>query len=74
MVVGSNNADLGNGAVYVFTRRHTAWPEGNVLTLPLHLPYQAELGSSVAVDGGTVVAGAPAAGNGRGAAYVFTNL
>jgi hypothetical protein len=66
--------DAGNaGAVYVFTRSDTAWTQQAKLVPPD--PASApEFGCAVALDGDTLVAGAPAdaeAGFNAGAAYVF---
>ena len=73
-VVGASN--LGNGlAVYVFTRSGDRWVQTAKLTASDGTDSE-RIGRSVAIDGDTIVAGAPyAAGRGAayvGAAYVFT--
>ncbi|HEX7312418.1 MAG TPA: Calx-beta domain-containing protein [Pyrinomonadaceae bacterium] len=58
-----------HGAVYVFTRSGTTWTRQQKL---IHSdPAPDALGTSVALDGTTVVAGAPSKNSARGAAYVF---
>ena len=58
-----------HGAVYVFTRAGSAWTRRQKL---IHNdPAPDALGTSVALDGPTVVAGAPSKSTNRGAAYVF---
>lgn len=63
----------GQGAAYVFTRSDDRWRR--TATLRADVPRSALLGSSVALDDGTVVVGAPSAdterGADRGAAFVF---
>ena len=60
------------GEVYTFRQRGPAWNPvaANDLLVP-DAPPPAKVGSSVAIDGSTVVAGAPAY-DGRGAVFVFT--
>ena len=77
MVVGADAAEgnsADSGAAYVFTRQSGGW--GQVAKLTAHDGATDDrFGSSVAVDGDTVVVGADAAeGNSAdsGAAYVFT--
>jgi hypothetical protein len=78
LAIGANRADAFLGAVYVFTRSGSSWSQQARLTASDPTP-RAALGSSVALDGGTLVAGAPfartaAAGSyARGAAYVFVS-
>jgi len=73
MVVGTLNDHDDRGAVHVFTRTNGVWTHGQELTGA----YPAEgdrLGESVAIDGDTIVAGAPyAAGDTatEGEAHVF---
>jgi hypothetical protein len=59
------------GSAYVFFRNGTTWTQQDKLTAndggPGHL-----LGSSVAIDGNTVVCGAPQTDFNRGSAYIFT--
>ena len=67
-----NGAD--SGAAYVFTRNEGVWDDGVKLTASGGAAYD-NFGISVAVDGDTVVVGAPGndgAGADSGAAYVFT--
>jgi hypothetical protein len=73
---GDNNG--GDGAVYVYTEPAGGWANATQtaeLTLP-STDHNDQFGSSVAISGGTIVAGAPAedcgAGSDCGAAYVFT--
>ena len=65
-----------SGAVYVFTRSgDVVWDAGVKLTASDRAPYD-NLGISVAVDGETVVVGAPGDddnGTDSGSVYVFTN-
>jgi uncharacterized repeat protein (TIGR01451 family) len=63
------------GAVYVYQRTSGGWSEEPALSAGDPAPFT-EFGYSVAVDGGTLIAGAPfargpGAGPGAGAAYVF---
>jgi hypothetical protein len=57
------------GAVYVYRRSGSAWPEEAILVAN-DAAADDELGTSVAVDGFTIVGGAPQH-NGVGAVYVF---
>jgi hypothetical protein len=72
-VVGSPHAD-GKGAVYVFTRSGDSWTQTAKLTTS-DLAAGDDLGESVAIDGDTIVAGAPGANHGPddrvGAVYTF---
>jgi hypothetical protein len=72
VVVGAPQAGPG-GALYVFVRRGTGWSDATeTAKLTVADAGSADrLGSSVAIDGDTIVAGAPGAENGRGAVYVF---
>ena len=70
-VVGANGVGATVGAVYVFTRSGTVWTQQAKLTASDALDGDA-LGSSVAVAGDTIVAGAYGVGSLVGAAYVFT--
>ena len=58
-----------HGAVYVFTRAGTVWTRRQKLIHSDAAPDA--LGTSVAFDGSSVVAGAPSKNSTRGAAYVF---
>jgi hypothetical protein len=78
-VVGARTADVGGaynqGAAYVFTRSGGTWTERQKLTASDGATFD-EFGSSVAIDGDTIVVGAREADVGgsqnQGAAYVFT--
>jgi hypothetical protein len=69
------NANSAQGAVYVFTEPTTGW-QNAIETAELTASDGAAndyLGTSVAISGSTIVAGAPNRGvNGQGAVYVFT--
>lgn len=68
--------DLHEGAVYVFVKPASGWADGQeTVKLTASPPNSyAEVGTSVAISGGTVAAGAPAisASPGTGSGYVFT--
>ncbi len=78
IAVGSRNRDGGKGAVYLFNRAGNSWLQNARLTVS-DSGFGDNLGGSVAVDGATIVGGAPNAddfdSNGAfitpGAAYVF---
>ena len=59
------------GAAYVFVRNGNAWDLQQTLTAPVAAGADG-FGIAVAISGDTVVAGAPKANSGAGAAYVFT--
>ena len=73
-VMGAEFADIGrnrdNGAAYVFTRVNGVWAESQQLTAS-DLSDSDYFGSSVALDGDTIVVGADNS-DGGGAAYVLT--
>ena len=78
IVVGAPGNDQDAGAAYVFTKSAEAWQ--NISSAAIRLPAPAgapgdQLGTAVAVDGDTVVVGAPgvdsSAAQDAGAAYVF---
>jgi len=77
LAVGADRADSGRGAVYVFVRSGTAWTQEARLTAADSALRDA-LGSSVALDADSLLAGAPIKRNGtvgsyaNGAAYIFT--
>jgi hypothetical protein len=75
LVVGAPEAvvgaDLGRGAAYVFARNGTAWSQQARL-LADDGGAGHGFGASLALQGDTVVAGAPRQALNRGAAYVFT--
>ena len=63
--------EVGPGAAYVFVKVDGAWSQAAKLTAPSPVTND-EFGYSVAVDGGTVVVGAPGSNSNTGAVYVFT--
>ena len=63
--------EVGPGAAYVFVKADGAWSQAAKLTAPSPVTND-EFGYSVAVDGGTVVVGAPGSNSNTGAVYVFT--
>ena len=73
-VVGAPGADGGRGAVFVFTRVGDAWSQTAKLTSST-AALDDRLGTSVAIDGDTIVAGARsddiAGDSDRGSAYTF---
>jgi len=79
IVVGSINKDTPNGVdagkAYTFVRTSNAWVSQGGL-VPSQGSFDAEFGSSVDVDGDTILVGAPRDSSGgiswQGAAYVFT--
>jgi uncharacterized protein (TIGR03437 family) len=72
VVSGSVVLNGGNvGAVYVYTQSGSTWSQQAVLTASDIAPGDS-FGSAVAVNGGTIVVGAPGKNTVRGAAYVFT--
>ena len=68
--IGVNNGPDTDSA-YVFTRQSGVWSEVAKLTAP-DAGSADYFGASVAVDGDTVVVGAPRDDDGKGSAYVFT--
>jgi hypothetical protein len=67
--LAGGSADSGRGAVYIFTRAGGTFARTDKL---IHSdPAPDALGTSVALDGSSVIAGAPAKNSNRGAAYVF---
>ena len=72
VVVGVPGATNGTGAAYVFTKDSDgAWSQAATLTASGGQADD-EFGISVALDGSTVVVGAPGTTGNTGAAYVFT--
>ena len=74
VVVGAPGVHNGKGSAYVFTEPNDGWAtatETAKLTSYDRDPGD-RFGTSVAVDGDTVVVGAPGVHNGKGSAYVFT--
>ena len=71
LVVGAANKNSSTGAVYVFTGSGSTWSQRAELTAAGGAPRQ-EFGDSLALDGSTLVVGAPGTNTGTGAAYVFT--
>ena len=74
LVLGAPGDAGGRGSVYVFQRSGDSWTQSAKLTATDGAPGDA-LGSSVAIDGDTIVAGAPDSDIGsnvnEGAAYTF---
>ena len=74
MVVGAPHNDMGGGAAYVYVRRSGEWAQ--VAKLTAGDAAAGDLfGQSVAIDGDTVVVGAPGdddGGSNSGSAYVFS--
>ena len=74
VVVGAYREGLSSGSAYVFTKPAGSWVDGTE-TGKLTASDRAStdnLGRSVAVDGDTVVVGAPGESNDAGAIYIFT--
>jgi len=77
LAVGADQAGVGAGAVYVFVRSGATWTQEARLTAADAIAHDA-FGSSVSLDGDTLLVGAPfkrvsALGSySNGAAYVFT--
>ena len=74
IAVGAPSAESGDGAVYVFTKTGAGWTDANETAELTATDGNTGdgLGSSVAIDGTTIVAGAPYAGDEvSGAVYVF---
>ncbi len=79
IVVGARQANINGtplqGAAYVYTRSGTTWTQQARLVAADGAAFDF-LGKSVAIDGDTIVAGAPGKDNGaigdQGAAFVFT--
>lgn len=69
-VVGAFNDEGGRGAVYVFKRAGDSWMQTSKLTASDGAAGD-RLGISVAIDGDTIVAGAPGNDAVRGSAYTF---
>lgn len=70
IVVGSYSDDNFAGSAYVFVRSGTTWTQQQRLTASDRI-INAFFGVSVAIDGETIISGAPYR-NPKGAAYVFT--
>ncbi|MGZ3452735.1 MAG: hypothetical protein ACXVEF_24210, partial [Polyangiales bacterium] len=72
-VVGAPDGDpsstLDAGAAYVFVRSGTSWSLQQKV-LPTVLATSASFGRSVAIDGSTIVVGAPSSGSGEAYAFV----
>ena len=71
LVVGAPSLQQGRGALYVFERTGDTWSRVAVLVASDRAASD-ELGTSVAIDGDTIVAGAHNDDSSRGAAYTFT--
>lgn len=74
LLVGASLEDPGSvtdaGAAYVFVRRNGAWVQ-QVKLVASDASGSSFFGASVAIEGNTVVIGAPGANNSSGTAYVF---
>ena len=70
VAVGATGRSLDAGAAYVFVRSGTSWSQQQLAAIGA-VPGD-DLGTSIAVDGDTLVVGARGVSNGAGAAYVFT--
>lgn len=71
---GGTSTPPGPGSVYVFVKPASGWANASQtaeLTIPAAASTYPGLGTSVAVSGTTILAGAPGANNGYGAVYVF---
>jgi uncharacterized protein (TIGR03437 family) len=71
VAIGARGVNVDRGAAYVFTRNGTVWAQqakliGNELGNPAYF------GAAVALNGDTLVVGAPFDGATRGSTYVFT--
>jgi len=69
----NHGQNFGGGAAYVFVKPKGGWLTDSSKTrlVGSDAKFSAEMGSSVAVDGHTVVAGAPAISEFAGSAYLF---
>ncbi len=69
----SHGQNFGGGAVYVFIKPKSGWATDSNKTrlVGSDAKFSAGMGSSVAVEGHTVVAGAPVISDSTGAAYLF---
>jgi FG-GAP repeat/Putative Ig domain len=75
LVAGAPRDDVGKGAAYVFARSGTSWTQLQKLTA-FDGESNDDFGASVAIDGDTLVAGAPSDSGpnfNQGSAYVFTH-
>ncbi len=70
LVVGAPTNGNRAGAIYVFTRSGTTWTQHPTVLRPSAIT-GARVGTSVAIDGDVLVAGAPGDGLVAGAAYVY---
>jgi hypothetical protein len=69
-VIGANGENENRGAAYVFTWNGSAWVQQAKLTVAGAASWD-RFGSTVAIDGGTIVIGAPGESDNAGGAYVF---
>jgi hypothetical protein len=69
----SKGQNLGGGAAFVFVKPKSGWAtdSSKIKLVGSDAKFSAEMGSSVAVDGHIVVAGAPVISDSTGAAYLF---
>jgi hypothetical protein len=70
-VVTNRRKNSGRGALYVYTRSGTVWSFQQKLTAS-DAAANDELGTAIAIEGDTIIAGAPGDETGTGAVYVFT--
>ena len=73
VIIGANVRNSSQGAAYVFTKSASVWMQQAILTAS-DAENADSLGDSVAIDGATVIVGAPGEdgiGTDRGAVYVF---
>jgi len=71
VLAGAGNRNVGQGAVYVFTRAATTWTLQSTLTASDAVNSD-HLGTAVASSGDTAAASAAARNTNQGAVYVFT--
>jgi len=70
-VVANPRKSGGRGALYVYTRSGAVWSLQQKITTS-DAAADDELGSAIAIEGDTIIAGAPGDDTGTGAVYVFT--
>jgi uncharacterized protein (DUF2345 family) len=71
LVLGAPGSNGSQGAVYVYQRSADTWTQTAKLTASDGVMND-QLGNSVAIQGDTIVAGAPGDNGGQGSAYTFT--
>jgi choice-of-anchor B domain-containing protein len=73
LAVGARGFDEGHGAVFVFREGPEGWQFAGMATLPATMRSTADaLGTSVAIHGGWLAAGAPGAAEGQGRVVLYT--